>query len=216
MARPKKSSNAAKAGKKSEPTESKNESKSVIQENEFEQNETLLATTAKEQTLNGEDAETTIRILFHGSCPKLSSRGVGNLEYEIGFDSNDEAYLRIAGNASSGAFSNKWIPLNEIRSIHEKVEDQSFRAIVLNDLYSNQSSNNHGYLGAVLKAEGVVVTLPKQPTVLQLGEWQSLLGRIDSWKKKEISLPDHIAKAAKKRQAKPNKQNMDSTHLQSI
>jgi len=54
-----------------------------------------------------------IKILYHGSCLKISSRGVGNIEYEIGIDDSiDESYVRIAGNASSGAYSTKWVKLS--------------------------------------------------------------------------------------------------------
>ena len=57
----------------------------------------------------------------------------------------------------------------------------------------------HGYLGAILKAEGVFISLPKQPAVMQMGDWKSLLEKIDSLRDEGISLTDHIAIAANKR-----------------
>jgi len=50
-----------------------------------------------------------------------------------------------------------------------------------------------------LKAEGVVVNLPKQLTTMRLESWDPLLKKIDSLKAIDVSLPDHIAIAAKKR-----------------
>ncbi|MBU1194011.1 MAG: hypothetical protein KKE62_01740 [Proteobacteria bacterium] len=165
--------------------------------------ETETKTTASTQAIENQDqldTEIIIRILYHGRCPKLTSRGQGDLEYELGVnDVTDESYIRIAGNHSSGAFNHNWIALNEIRSILDNIKEQSFRAVALQNLYSGQSSNNHGYLGAILKAEGVVVTLQKQPALMQLGVWDTLLGKIDSLKKTEVSLTDYIAVAAEER-----------------
>ena len=111
-------------------------------------------------------------------------------------------YLRIAGNASSGAFSAEWIALSGVRVLLENVKEETFRAVVLRDLYSKRSSNNHGYLGAILKAEGVFITLPKQPAVMQMGGWESLLKKIDSLRDEGVSLTDNVAIAANKRAEK--------------
>ncbi len=149
------------------------------------------------------NSDTSIRIIFHGSCPKLTPRGKGALEYEIGINDNtDESYLRIAGNASSGAFSTKWIAIYEIHALLENPKEDSFKAIILRELYANKSSNNHGFLAAILKAEKVLDFLPDQTSALCLKSWGSLNTKIDSLKKKDISLPDNIAVAAKKRAEK--------------
>jgi len=205
MAKSKKSSNEVKTDETLETAVSKPESNSMAQDREVleknpESKEPSSMPVVNKQVQEKDDSKPAIRILFHGSCPKLTTRGVGELEYEIGINDNtDEAYLRIAGNASSGAFSTEWIALSGIRALLENVKEQSFRAVLLRDLYFKRSSNNHGYLGAILKAEGVFISLPKQPTLMQIGGWDSLLEKIDSLKGKEISLTDHIAIAANKR-----------------
>ena len=189
----------AKAKKSSIATSDTPESKSMIPEEKTTPKEINSAPTMEKQAEEAEDV-TIIRILFHGSCPKLTPRGVGDLEYEIGInEGTDEGYLRITGNASSGAFSTDWIGINEIRDTLEKVQDQTFKAIVLSDLYLKRSSNNHGFLTAILKAEGVLTNLPQQLTIMRLESWEPLLKKIDSLKEMDISLPDHIAIAAKKR-----------------
>ncbi|NDY74249.1 hypothetical protein DO021_20475 [Desulfobacter hydrogenophilus] len=182
--------------KKTTQTSEKEESKSMIQEEETESAKTASA----EKT--GE-TEPVIRILYHGECPKLTPRGMGNIKYELGInDENDEAYIRIAGNASSGAFNTKWVGVNEIRERLEKLAEETFRAIILQELYKSQSSNNHGFLGAILKAEGVLVGVEKPPSMLQMGEWTGLLKKIESLKREGVSLTDHIAVAAKERAEK--------------
>lgn len=185
--------------KKTTQTNENEESKSMIQEEETKSTETVSAENADKTG----GTEPVIRILYHGECSKLTSRGVGNLEYELGIhDASDEAYVRIAGNASSGAYTTKWVGVNEIREVLEKLAKETFRAIVLQELYMNQSSNNHGFLGAILKAEGVLVGVEKPPSMLQMGEWTGLLEKIESLKAEGVSLTDHIAVAAKERAEK--------------
>lgn len=95
----------------------------------------------------------TVRIIFQGQCPKLTPRGTGELTYEIGIETDtDTPLLRIAGNTSSGAFNHDWVEVDEIRSIMEKksASGSTFSAIIFQDLFSGQSSNNHGYLAAIL------------------------------------------------------------------
>ena len=143
------------------------------------------------------ETEATIKILFHGSCPKLSARGVGDLEYEIGIDDTaDEVHIRIAGNASSGAYSTKWVKLDDVRVILDNIQDESFKAIVLKDLYANQSSSNIGYIGAILKAEGVLVSVDSPPSAMKKGNWDTLMKKITRLKNDGVSLKDHIAIAA--------------------
>jgi hypothetical protein len=175
------------------------ETKSTIPGEQDTEGEDLLTPPAGNAEDQAEDA-VIVRILFRGGCPKLTPRGVGNLEYEIGVnDKTDEAFLRIARNESSGAFSTHWIGVDEIRAILDGVQDQSFKAIILRDLYMQKSSNNHGFLTAALKAEGVVVNLPKQMTVMCLGSWEPLMKKIDGLKVTDVNLTDHIAIATKKR-----------------
>ena len=140
------------------------------------------------------EVENTITILFRGSCPKLTPRGVGMLGYEIGInDETGESSLRIVKNESSGAFSTKWIAVADIRTILDGVQEKTFKAVVLRDLYLKRSSNNHGFLGGILKAEGVLEALPKQPATLMLKGWEGLLEKVDALKKKKVSLSDQVS-----------------------
>ena len=159
------------------------------------------------------DTETTIRILSHGECQKLSKRGAGDLEYEVGIDdATDEAYIRIAGNASSGAYSTKWIKLRDVRTILDNIEEEPFKAIVLKDLYAGQSNSNIGYIGAILKKLGVLVGVEKPPSALKIGNWDWLMEKITQLKNDGVNLKDEIAIAAteraKKKQAAAGKRKV--------
>ncbi len=75
---------------KSKP-EPEDESKSMSQGKESleknpESKEPSSRLVDKGQVREKDDTGTTIRILFHGNCPKLTMRGVGELEYEIGIN----------------------------------------------------------------------------------------------------------------------------------
>ncbi|MFK5954807.1 MAG: hypothetical protein QM498_17285, partial [Desulfobacterium sp.] len=67
----------------------------------------------------------------------------------------------------------------------------TFKAVILKELYVGRSTNNHGYLTAILKAEGVAVLADKL-TELHLKSWDPLMDKIGSLKDKDISLPDHM------------------------
>ena len=147
----------------------------------------------------------TIRILYAGTCPKLTARGKGDLSYELGIDDTGESQVRISGNVSTGAFSNEWLTLDRIKSLldHTAEQKKPFPSIVLESLFDGRSSNNYGYLAAILIAEKVLVVLPTKPVMLSIGEWDTINQKIESLKEQGVSLTDHIAIAniqkAKKR-----------------
>ena len=146
-----------------------------------------------------------IRILFHGTCPKLSSRGGGELTYELGIDDDaGNSHLRIAANAGSGSFSNEWLGLSHIRTMLEIENEQrnTFTSTAMHTVFVKRSSNNRGYLAAILKAEGVLEACPGQPAMLRLGNWDSLTEKIASLQRQDVNLTDHIAIAAKEKAEK--------------
>lgn len=175
----------------------KQEPKSMIQDGSTSQPEPSSGTPAKKQLAN-----TTVKIVYQGTCPKLTTRGRGDLTYELGIDdATGNPCLRIAANAGSGAFSHEWLGLDRIRTALTMGNDQrqSFTATAMRPLFVKRSSNNHGYLAAVLKAEGVLEAFPGQPVMLRLGNWEPIFEKIAALKEKGVSLPDRIAIAAKQR-----------------
>lgn len=166
---------------------------SMIPDTASESVESSPAATSKRPITN-----IAIRILYQGTCPKLTTRGAGQLTYELGIDdATGNTYIRIAANASSGAFSHEWIGIGHIRTMLETEKRHAFPASVMHPLFVKRSSNNQGYLSAILKAEGVLKAIPGQASILSLNSWDSLIQKIDSLKKQKVSLTDHIAIAAK-------------------
>jgi len=160
---------------------------------------------ASKNTPQEKEPNQTIRILYQGTCPKLTARGKGDLSYELGVDESGEFHVRISGNASTGAFSNEWLALTRIKSLldHTAEQKKPFPSIVLESLFDGRSTNNYGYLAAILIAEKVLVVLPVKPVMLTVGTWDTINQKIESLKEQGVSLTDHIAIAniqkAKKR-----------------
>lgn len=160
-----------------------------------------------------------IRILKQADTPKLSPRGKGHLTYEMGVTrdqadallkadtAKEEATLaeaiwcRVTVNQSSGYFSDEWISLAQVIEIVDQ-QVVPFKAIIFRDLYERKGANNHGFLGAALKAEGLVVADEKQPLILTPASrresfWQQIQAAI----KKGSDLTDHVGKEKARKDA---------------
>ena len=99
-----------------------------------------------------------IRILRKSTCPSLSGRS--ELTYEFGH--NDKIILfRVSDNTGAGHFCDHWIPLDDILKSLKGVKDP-FNLSVFKSIYVSQSTNNTGFLGTVLKKEGVIVCEKRQ------------------------------------------------------
>ncbi|MCC4290641.1 hypothetical protein [Vreelandella aquamarina] len=155
--------------------------------------------------------EDRIRILKKATCPKLSSRASGTLSYEIGIDANatgeesslsDHTWLRITANQSSGYFSQEWIQLTAILALIDQ-QTVPFKAILFKPLYERKGANNHGFLGAALKAEGLVIADEQQPLVLHPADkrdafWDQIKTAIEEG----IDLTDEVAQENARKEAR--------------
>lgn len=103
-----------------------------------------------------------INIIKQASALKLSPKNPGTIQYEIGQSPDSQSlFLRISDNDSGGYFSREWIAVSEIRAVLISLEeDRPFKSTVTRDLFQGGSSNNPGFLCAVLRAEGVLTPAP--------------------------------------------------------
>ncbi|WP_319587224.1 hypothetical protein [uncultured Desulfobulbus sp.] len=80
----------------------------MISGENHEKNSTKPAPENKFSKLEVKKSIKIIRILYRGTCSKLTARGRGDLSYEIGIDEDtSKSYVRISTNDSSGAFSSE-------------------------------------------------------------------------------------------------------------
>lgn len=93
------------------------------------------------------------------TCKSLSCKS--ELSYHIAYDSDNEIYFRIVGNTGSGFYSCEWIALSAIEEVFEKRPPMAgITAFTLTNLFKGKSVNTPAFLLAVLKAEGLIQTLP--------------------------------------------------------
>ncbi len=149
--------------------------------------------------------ESKIRIVYQGECSKLTTRGKGNLSYELGVDDEiKEHFVRIAGNSQGGTFSFEWISLQSIETLLEIPDPKNpdFTAVLFKKAFVGRSANNHGYLAAILREENVIAHGPQQNSQLTYLSFKEIKAKIKSLEKKD--LPDHIAASLKLRDELPH------------
>ena len=174
------------------------------------------ATETLDTTTPNDEQETTIqeeriRILKKATCPKLSTRASGTLSYELGVDADasgeestllDHTWLRITANQSSGYFSQEWIKLTDILALIDQ-QTVPFKAILFKPLYERKGANNHGFLGAALKVEGLVVADTQQPLVLHpTQDQQPFWDQVKTAIEEGIDLTDGVAQENARKEAR--------------
>ncbi|MDR3480346.1 MAG: hypothetical protein P4L91_06485 [Burkholderiaceae bacterium] len=122
-------------------------------------------------------AETQSFILLRSAtAEKLGKKSKGSLSYQWLCDtSRQQLSLRIIGNDSSGYFSKEIVPFNRIEQCLQSQSDQKpFASVLLKTSFHGQSSNNSGFLAAILRAEKLTVAVPDSETLHQVsGNWKA-------------------------------------------
>lgn len=105
--------------------------------------------------------EVIFETVYVDSAPKL--RNPEHLvHYELG-KSGKKHGIRITSNDNDGLFSNEWIMLDDIVKCLEPLAKLSgFPSKQLVPLFKSKSSNNAGFLSAILRHEGVFGVVDKK------------------------------------------------------
>jgi hypothetical protein len=118
-------------------------------------------------------------LLKEGSASKLGARAEGSISYNVLAD-NDRQHLFIAvtGNGGGGYFSKERV---DITKIEERLDTSSsakpFPSKTFKEAFVGRSSNNAGFLVAVLRHEGLLAAAPgAESQHVQSGDWTA-------WKK---------------------------------
>jgi|SRR5690606_17792923 len=124
-----------------------------------------------------------IRIIKKGTCGLIAPSSTGELTYNIGFDAKDKTFhFRVIGNSGGGYHSREWVSLDLIlEHIEAQPPGQPFKSLILRKVYVSTGANNYGFLAAVLRAEGLLVPVPKKP-------FSHLAGDLSAFKKSMQSL----------------------------
>jgi hypothetical protein len=136
------------------------------------------------------------RIIKRSSCKPISPSAKGELTYNIGHNDQPKALIiRIIANTGGGFFSNEWIALDDILAcIEEQPTDAPFKALIFRQLYVlSRSSNNHGFLAAALRAEGILLPVEKAVYSHTLGDVAAFTKAMAKPIKENVSLEDTVA-----------------------
>lgn len=116
----------------------------------------------------------TLAIVATKSAPKLGERSEGSVDYHVMIDVEEsQVYLAIAGNEGGGYFSREPVAVEAIRDCIRTASPQGFFIRVLRPAFSGRSANNPGFLGAALRAEGLIAPADSPHRYVEAERWDS-------------------------------------------
>ncbi len=103
----------------------------------------------------GGDSKVDFKVIRKGSAPKLRDESQ-LVQYELGHV-DGKLSLRITSNDKDGLFSNEAIPVSKITEcLAKQAKGADFTSRVLHPAFTKKSSNNAGFLAAILRKEKVL------------------------------------------------------------
>src|SRR5471030_1101409 len=124
--------------------------------------------------------------LKQAQAAKTGERSTGRITYAVLCDADRQSlYLTLTGNEGGGWFSNEIVPLSRIEEVLDALpdRDQALSSKCLRPAFISQSVNNWGFMGAVLRAEQLLMPAPDaQHQHVLADDW-------DTWKSVMLSEP---------------------------
>ena len=105
---------------------------------------------------------------------KTSQRATGEITYRVLCDDKrEQLFIAIVGNDGGGYFSKEIVPFERVeRCLAPHVDGTPLPAKILRDAFVGKSVNNAGFLAAILRAEGLLSSVPDAAHQHQLaGNW---------------------------------------------
>ena len=117
----------------------------------------------------------TYVLLKQDHAPKLGPRSMGGISYVVLADeSRQHLYLQITGNDGGGYWSREIVALADIERCLPEKADEAFPAKRLASAFTGRSSNNGGFLAAVLHHEGLLAlaeSKDQRAAHVRAGDW---------------------------------------------
>lgn len=120
-------------------------------------------------------------LLKSSSAKKIGKQSEGVIGYQIlGDVERHSLHIVITTNANGGYFSREIVPFNKVKDcLNSRVQDKPFPSKLFREAFVGRSSNNAGFLAAILHAEGLLATAPDTETQHIVGDdwtaWQELM-----------------------------------------
>jgi hypothetical protein len=142
-----------------------------------------------------------MRIIKRGTCPQITPTSKSKLTYDVGYNEQFKTYhIRIIGNSGGGFFSNQWIAVEDC--IQAAPTGEPFKALVFKPFYESKGANNHGFLSAALREEGILNPAPKAAYSHLLGDPEAFTKAMAKLVKSKANLEDTVAIREAKIEAK--------------
>jgi len=136
------------------------------------------------------------RIIKQPICKLFFPTAKGQLTYNIGHnDQSKSLHIRVIANTGGGFFGNEWIGLDDVLAcIEEQTAAEPFKAIIFRKLnVPSKSSNNHGFLAAALRTEGILLPVEKAEYSHTLFDTAALTKAMQKPIEGNVSLEDKVA-----------------------
>ncbi|HTD07001.1 hypothetical protein [Undibacterium sp.] len=100
-------------------------------------------------------------VLKDGTAPKLGARAEGVIRYQVLADTDRQRlYVAITGN-EGGYFSRERVPFDKIEACLDALQPgKPFPSKTFKETFIGRSSNNAGFLVAILRNEGLLAAAP--------------------------------------------------------
>ena len=119
------------------------------------------------------DAAPSFWTLKAATANKLGKRAEGCISYQLLADADHQhLFIAITGNENGGYFSRERVPFQKVRECLNSFPNKSFPSKALRDAFFGRSSNNPGFLAAVLSAEGLIAADATTESLHKaIGDW---------------------------------------------
>jgi hypothetical protein len=122
-------------------------------------------------------------LLKTATAKKLGKQAEGGIGYRILGDTERKSiFLSITENDGGGYFSREIVPFQKVEAcITKREQNKPFPSKTFKDSFTGRSSNNAGFLAAILRAEGLLASAPDSESQHILsGDWTA-------WKSASLS-----------------------------
>lgn len=118
-------------------------------------------------------------LLKDSTASKLGARAEGSIYYNVLADNERQLlFIAITGNKGGGYFSKEHVDISMIETCLDRTASaKPFPSKTFKEAFVGRSSNNAGFLAAVLRHEGLLAAAPEAETLhVRSGDWPA-------WKK---------------------------------
>ena len=111
---------------------------------------------------------TTFRLIREGFAPKMGQRSTGQIGYQVlTNEDHTEVFLRIAKNQGGGYASDEAVSIHAlVRCIADREAEEPLRSGAFKPAFSGRSSNNSGFIAAVMLTELLIRRDADRPHIL--------------------------------------------------